>query len=650
MIFTVFLIPLVILIWRVNEAEGSDARLSGQLFFTIRGGGYREDISVWSEDGENYYAFFPSYAGLSDVSLRLNGSSELFLNGQLLTEDYDLSALELETPYQLRYSADGAVRTARLTFLQSANVAAMYIHTASGSMDQIHADKAHKENAGIVLVDAGGHVDYAGGGNDKIKGRGNGSWTRDNKPYILQLSGANAMLGMAPAKKWILLSSSLDVSNIRNKLVYDFAEQTNLYWTPDCEYVDLYLNGEYAGLYLLTEKIEISEARLDLNENAYLFALETAVAPDNLGDHFSTESGQKIEISNPAHLTDQEIDGFHTYIQSVENAILSGSGGLFDKIDLDSWVRKYLIEEIFINLDAGLNSQYFYLDEGLSAKIFAGPIWDYDNTLGNKPWLAIQNPACFYASKAQHSPVSNTPWYAALYHNEIFYQRLVEIYQSEYLPLLDDLIDHGISALSDRIERAAVNNNIRWASLLKGRESYQEDVQYIQTFLKERVGFLNSAWIDGIPYCTIQLCPTETGRYLFFDVESGKTADLLPAPRELGASDSAVWYIDGTDTVFDVTGPVTGDLVLCAQTASELEAEARAKAEAEENERLMAEAEAGRPLPVKILIKIKNNAKIVVPFGALFVLMLAMLTVDWKRNQRRGDKAHGRHGRTDVSS
>ena len=633
LIITVFLIPVVILIWYLSAHAESIDELSNRFFFTIQNGKYQQNILIWSDDGENYYVFFPSYAGLGDVSLQLNTSAELFLNGQPLTENYDLSVLELETPYKLSYSYDGAARTAQLTFLQSANVATMYIHTESGSMDQIHADKAHKENAGIVLVDAEGTVNYMGSGNDKIKGRGNATWNYSKKPYILQLHEASAMLGMAAAEKWILLSNSTDVSNIRNKLVYDFAEKTNLYWTPDCEYVDLYLNGEYAGLYLLAEKIEISEARLDLNESTYLFAIETAVATtlfDNLGNHCTTESGQTIEISNPADLTDQEMDDFHAYIQSVEDSILSGSSDLFTKIDLDSWVRKYLIEEIFINLDAGLNSQYFYRDERFSAKIFAGPIWDYDHTLGNQSALVIQNPTCFYASAAQKAPVWSTSWYPALYHNEIFYQRLVEIYQSEYLPLLNDLINHEINALADKVEQAAVNNNIRWASLFEERRTYQEDVPYIQRFLKERVDFLNSAWINGTPYYTIQLLTTDTGtgRYLFFNVESGKTIASLPSPEELDISDSAVWYIDGTDTVFDVTKPVTRDLVLRAQTASELE------------------AEASQSFFVRIFtgIKNKNNIKIIVSFGALFVLLLALFVTDWRRNQRRERKANERHG------
>lgn len=632
LIFTIFLIPVVILIWSVYIRTESINELSKGFVFIIQSGSYQQDISAWSEDGENYYVFFPSYAGLSDASIKLNTSMKMFLDGQLLTEDYDLSVLDIETPYKLNYFRNGKTKTVQLMFLQSANVATMYIHTESGSMDKIHSDKNYKENAGIILVDTEGNVDYTGRGNDKIKGRGNATWSLNKKPYTLQLRTASTMLGMDAAEKWILLSNSTDVSNIRNKLVYDFAEKTDLYWTPDCKYVDLYLNGQYVGLYLLTEKIEISRTRLDLNENTYLFAIETRVAENNLSNHFSIEGGSKIEITNPIDLTDQEIEDFHTYIQSVENSILSGSSDLFERIDLDSWVKKYLIEEIFINLDAGLNSQYFYRDEGFSSKIFAGPVWDYDYSLGNQSHLNIQNPAIFYASKVQQSPVRSTPWYAALYHNEVFYQRLVEIYQGEYLLLLNDLVNHDIAVLSDKVERAAENNNIRWGSLFKERRTYREDVQYIQNFLKDRIDFLNCAWLEGVSYYAIQLYTPNNGFYLFFNVESGKTIDSLPSPEELGFSDSAIWYIDGTDTAFDISEPITGDLILRTQTAPELE------------------AIANQPFSVRILNKLKNNIKIVVSFGMLLTLMLALFVADWRRNQRKEGRAREQHDRTKVSS
>ena len=623
-IFTILFTFVLLFVFNIDMRSELSNQMSSAFSFTLQTEGLQEEISVWAEDDFHYYVFFPSHAGLSAATVHLNTTTELFLNGHLLTDDFDLSRLEYEIPYELSYSFYGTMQTAQLTFLQSANVATMYIHTETGSMDKIHLDKDYKENADIILVDTKGNINYAGRGNDELKGRGNYSWYSAKKPYTLQLYEANALLNMAVAEKWVLLSNSTDVSNIRNKLVYDFAENTDLYWTPDCEYVDLYLNGEYAGLYVLTEKIEVSESRLDLDENAYLFAIESAVAESNFGIRFSTDTGQQIELKNPSDLTDQEMADFENYIQSIENMILNGSNDLFENIDLDSWVRKYLIEEIFFNLDAGLNSQFFYRDENSSVKIFAGPIWDYDRSLGNQSGrvIAVQNPKCFYASTSQKSAVWDTPWFTALCDHEIFHNRLVEIYQSEYLPLLEDLISTDINSLSIEIEKAATNNNIRWASLFTTKGTYKEEIEYIEYFLQERVAFLNCAWIDGMRYCTIRI-DTGPERYSYLNVEPGEVIDTLPSPKELGVSESEVWYIDGTDVAFDVTKPIESDLFLRTQTASELKS--------------------GQQLFMSVLTKIKDNMYIIlllIPAGMLCIIMLILLAVDWRRNQRKKVKTY----------
>ena len=422
LLFTILFIPVIALIFIIGRL-GMDDHISSALSFTIQSGGHSEEISPWSADGENYYVFLPSYAKLSDLTFHLNNAQDMFLCGLPLTEGFDLSSLELRESYELDYPAHGAVRTAHITFLQSKNAAAMYIDTESGSMNRVHANKDYKENAKITLIDTDGNINYQGLGSDRIKGRGNNTWRSDKKPYTLQLDEPSAMLGMNSAKKWVLLSSPTDVSNIRNKIVYDFARETALYWTPGCEYVDLYLNGEYSGLYLLTEKIEVAEERLNIGKGAYLFSAEAALSHD-----FSTKSGMQIRIRNSKDLTKEETDDANNSVHAAENAILNASDTLFDMIDLDSWARKYLIEEIFENVDAGLRSQFFYAG-GRSSKIFAGPIWDYDLSLGSEApqAAAVRNPRCFYASTAQKTAERYTLWYAALYNNDVFYNRMVEI-------------------------------------------------------------------------------------------------------------------------------------------------------------------------------------------------------------------------------
>ena len=409
-------------------------------------------------------------------------------------------------------------------------------------------------------------------------------------------------------------------------MIYDFAEGMGFYWTPKCRYVDLYLNGEYSGLYLLTEKIEVLENRLDLNADALVFALETGVLAAGGDDWFSLESGLRVELSNPSRVSEKERHEIQRNLQEMEDSIIDGGEDLFERIDLDSWVRKYLIEEVFINVDAGRRSQYFYCDSRISGRVYAGPIWDYDLALGNH--VSTRNPNCLYAAAARQTPVLDAPWYAALYGNATFFDRVVEVYETEYLPKLEGYIDHSIEDLAEEIGAAVMSNNLRWGSLFAESRPYREEVRYIRELLAGRIQFLNRLWIDGIAHYLVR---GEAGRrYFFYSIEAGRTAESVPSPRELGISESDSWYIEGTDIPFDSRKPVTSDVYLRDKTESALEAETEALEEQEPDDwTLFAQMRAA--------IREDRNRTILI--GGLLLALLALFAVDRRRNMRRGRRS-----------
>ena len=93
-IFTILLTLFFLLVFVIDVRSELTAALS----FTVQRE-VQEKISAWTEDGKHYYVFFPSYAGLNDAAIHLNTTAELFLDGQPFADDFDLSRLELETPY-----------------------------------------------------------------------------------------------------------------------------------------------------------------------------------------------------------------------------------------------------------------------------------------------------------------------------------------------------------------------------------------------------------------------------------------------------------------------------------------------------------------------------------------------------------------------
>ena len=232
-----------------------------------------EEISVFDAEDGNYYVFLPSYADMERTTIALPPSHTFTLAGIPLTDGMACGNYELETPYALTNAHEKA---STLWFYQSANVATMYIDTATGTMTRIHEDKNYKEDATVTLYESTGdlhHLDMPA----TLKGRGNTTWDSAKKAYTLELAAEESLLGMSAATRWVLLSNTMDETNLRNKLVFDLAEKVGGQWSPDNAFIDVYLNGEYNGC-------SISDIRTSVNNHLIVFAAEESRANGTVVD------------------------------------------------------------------------------------------------------------------------------------------------------------------------------------------------------------------------------------------------------------------------------------------------------------------------------------------------------------------------------
>ena len=182
-------------------------------------------ISTWNS-GDALYVFLPSYAHMADLTAFTSDSLIVYLDGCELNRNSDLSRYSIGEAYKIRVWTDMRNSDTRdLYFLRSANIPAMFIDTASGNMDAIHADQEYRESARVTLVDTNGARLYSGVDNT-INGHGFSSWLSKKKSYSLKLQKPAGLLGMAPAAKWILISNTYDNTSLKNKFVMDMAAQT----------------------------------------------------------------------------------------------------------------------------------------------------------------------------------------------------------------------------------------------------------------------------------------------------------------------------------------------------------------------------------------------------------------------------------------
>ncbi len=538
------------------------------------------EISLWPKNGQ-YYAFLPSAcreAGLEPE----------------LSENIDPDSV---------------------VFLYSEHIPAVFIETESGTSDQINSDKNIKEAGTIKVLEPDGSFSLEHS-LEYIKGRGNTSYTEfDKKPYQIKLTQDAPFLDMEPGKKWVFVSNSADSSLIRNALSRSLAGHLNLPQSEEGTFVDLYVNKEYVGNYYVVEKIEIQENRLLLsdlqkatehkNETEDLSTYETAWTdttkakqiPNDPEDitggylierdfdnrflkeveinesYFITEAKECFIVRDPEYTSEAQIAYINSYVQSVENAILSAEGidgttgkSYQDLIDVDSFVRKYLLEEVTANYDGGVASSYFYKDsDTIDGRLYAGPVWDYDVSWGNSPaYLGQISTSPERLSRlASHS--DSSVWFQSLYHKPEVYEKIVSCYAQEISPYLTLLADEILPMLDEITAASAAMDQVRWEDQY-ARNGYSgdrsEQITFIADYIKARKDFLDRAWIAQIPVHTVTLLIEGAVYDTLYVLDNDTLPEFPQVPAE--HANVVAWTSAEDGSLPDHTMPVTKDMTFQA--------------------------------------------------------------------------------------
>lgn len=512
----------------------------------VNSDGMQEELRCVELNGE-YYVFLPSYVQREQTYFRTNFLNRVYIEGKRLTEKISCGEFPLDTELEMQVLSLNYEDWRDVTFLQSGNVPTMYIDVASGSMDHIHAKKGNKEPGMMRLYSVGGRLENVAVV-ESLQGRGNSTWQwREKKPYSLCLSEQTDLLGMGMANRWVLLANAFDDSQIKNKIAYDLARDAGMIYTPECQWVDLYLNGSYAGLYLLSERNEIHPERVDIPaESSFLVSWEPESRMIAQGyPYVVTERGRSIRI----HHSGVDLEKLEELWQSTENAIYAEDGidpvtgkHWQELIDLDSWVMQFLIDEISADYDAGINSKFFYYNEDEeSGKIYAGPVWDKDDTFATGNWVA-EPPNSLVASRFPGTI------FAVLFEKEEFFDRMAQLYESIFLPLLKAQNHSGIDTYREQIMQAAYSNAIRWDT-----DNPEEACRIVADFLAERTEILEDYWCNDEEFCVVSVhdaCAGGIGKFLV------RPGDYLP---EIPMYEGCGYFLEGTDIQFDILQPITAD-------------------------------------------------------------------------------------------
>lgn len=215
-----------------------------------------------------------------------------------------------------------------------------------------------------------------------------------------------ALLGMPSEHDWILSANYTDKTFCRNVLLYQLSTEMGHY-AVRTRYVDVVLNGEYIGIYVLMESIKRDGDRVDIDrlhpwENAtpditggYILKVDKTTGSGGAGwtssyPPINHPNGQTTYIQydypDPDSISLQQKAYIQAYVDSFEDALSSSTfmdpiNGYQRYIGNGSWIDYFFCNELSKNVDGYRISSYLYKDKNKTLK--AGPVWDYDIAWGN---------------------------------------------------------------------------------------------------------------------------------------------------------------------------------------------------------------------------------------------------------------------------
>ena len=347
-----------------------------------------------------------------------------------------------------------------------------------------------------------------------IERRGSSSQQASNKkPYgftTLQADGVTnnnvSLIGMPEENDWILNSLAYDQTGMRDYLSYELSESLGQYATRRV-YCEVMLNGDYRGLYILSEKIKVDKNRVNIvkmDENCnsvpevtggYIMQTDRS---DNTNYAWTMQSYLYGWYGNATFVYcypkgENITSAQANYIHGVFNTLASKAGshniatttGIPSVIDIPSFVDFMIMGEFSSNVDVYQLSTYFHKDR--NGKLRAGPIWDYNLAYG---YDAFGNRSRYDVWQFDNNDNLGPKFWKDLFDTQLFRcylaKRWFELTQ-EGMPLDYDRIVNRIDEIDDWIAEAIVRDNQRW-SLMTQHAQYVNDMK---TWIQQRINWLN---------------------------------------------------------------------------------------------------------------------------------------------------------------
>lgn len=326
-----------------------------------------------------------------------------------------------------------------------------------------------------------------------------------------KLNGENrniALLGLPEENDWVLSAPYFDKSLIRNPLCYELYRSMGWY-APNTRHCILYLNNEYQGVYVLTEKIKFDKNRLNAStEQGNCFLLETTDANrlKKKEHYFTTAYWKRTQIfkypktpnaNDSVYITNT----FNQFEKALGNANYAKSNleELARTIDINSLIDYIIIQETIKNTDSFYASVYWHKKP--DGKLTAGPLWDCNQGIGNADYVNCWNYKGL-RTLAYHYP-------KRLYENENFRKLLHKRWAELRSTILSEANIFAVTdSLATIVTTSADKNFEKWPILgklirpnyFKGY-THKEELHYLKCWFVNRLNWLDYKFERTGFYC-----------------------------------------------------------------------------------------------------------------------------------------------------
>ena len=405
-----------------------------------------------------------------------------------------------------------------INFLSADNVDTLYVFLQKGkTLEDVHANKEIEFPGRLAVIDKEGKIGY-----EPVKGfygHGNSSWDSQKKSYNLKFDSYVDLLGMGENDDYALLAGYRMNSLMSYCVMNEFTKELGFEFAPEFRLVNLFVEGEYAGVYFITEKIELDKNRLEITsvydetrkvnsksldsfeyimwldevtkQKRYYYTVEKN--PDDItggyllemdvADYGPDESRfitigrkNKITLKKAHYSSEEQVTYISQYWQEFENALLSEDGinekGKYyaEYIDLESFAMQWLIYEL-AQEDSMKSSVYFYKESDLSGDglLHACYPWDVERS-----FIMLDKLDVFWNVDKKGG------YWAAFYAHEDFRKEVYRLWKEKFIPAVDAMIANNV------IETESGLKNLSWYQSQIGAISRLEQTRWLGANMLEK--------------------------------------------------------------------------------------------------------------------------------------------------------------------